>query len=120
MNSRVIDNTIDAVYSVKYLDVNGDGVKELLVNNHESDSKKAAVFLYKVPTDIFAGQYDKKTIASGFKNAFSITFSNMCPGFPYAIYPDSSKRGAAHILIAGDGDHSAHLLRPTGNADNMY
>lgn len=36
----------------------------------------------------------------------------MSPGFPYVVYP---KKGAqAHILIAGDGDQSVHLLRPDG------
>ncbi len=46
---------------------------------------------------------------------------NMCPGFPYPIYPDLARQGGmAHILIAGDGDHSAHLLRPTGDPEEMY
>jgi len=72
------------------LDVNGDGVKELLVNNHETDNSKAGVFLYSVPKDLFNGDYVKTTIASGFKNAFSLTVPNMCPGFPYAVYPNTS------------------------------
>jgi hypothetical protein len=49
MMSRVIDDTIDQVYSVKYLDIDGDGKYELLVNNHETDNSKAAIFLYDVP-----------------------------------------------------------------------
>lgn len=36
----------------------------------------------------------------------------MCPGFPYVVKP--SKSSPAHILVAGDGDYSAHLLRPDG------
>lgn len=89
---------------------------QLLVNNHEKDNSKAAVFLYDVPSDLFnskvTNDYAKKTIASGFKNAFSLLIPNMSPGFPYVVYP---KKGAqAHILIAGDGDYSVHLLRPDG------
>ena len=49
MMSRVIDDTIDQVYSVKYLDIDGDGKYELLVNNHETDNSKAAIFLNDVP-----------------------------------------------------------------------
>lgn len=64
-----------------------------------------------MPTDIFNGTYNRTTIASGFKNEFSLTVPNMCPGFPYAIKPDS-KEGPYHILVAGDGDYSAHLIRP--------
>ena len=43
----------------------------------------------------------------------------MCPGFPYALYPKTSEegKGAPHILVAGDGDYSAHLLRPDGNGN---
>ena len=49
MMSRVIDDSIDQVYSVKYMDIDNDGKYELLVNNHETDNSKAAIFLYDVP-----------------------------------------------------------------------
>lgn len=85
---------------------------KLLVNNHETDNSKAAIFLYEVPSDLFKGQYPRKVIASGFVNAFSVFIPNMCPGF---LYPVTPKTGAkTHILVAGDGDYSAHLLRPDG------
>lgn len=93
--------------------MNGDGKKELVVNNHEQDNSKAAIFLYQVPNDLFKGDFVRTVIASGFKNAFSVFIPNMCPGFPYVVYP---KKGLpAHILVAGDGDHSAHLMRPNGD-----
>lgn len=109
-NSRVIDGTLGSAYSVKYLDINGDGKFELLVNNHESDNSKAAVFLYEVPADLFAGTFTQTKIASGFKNAFSLLVPNMAPGFPYPLKPHPSL--PAHVLIAGDGDQSVHLLSP--------
>jgi len=121
LNQKLIDGTIDQVYSVQLVDINNDGNKELLVNNHETDSSKAGVFLFSIPSDLFNGDYTRKTIATGFKNAWSLTVPNMCPGFPYQVYPDSNKRsGMSHILIAGDGDHSAHLLRPTGDPEDMF
>lgn len=55
INRRLIDDSIDQVYSVKYLDLNGDGAMELLVNNHEQDNSKAGVFSYSVPSDLFNG-----------------------------------------------------------------
>jgi hypothetical protein len=89
------------------------------VNNHESNNDKAGIFLYDVPSDLFSGSYTKKQIASGFKNAFSWTMSNMCPGFPYAIYPRTADNGNGypHILVAGDGDYSAHLMTPDGSGN---
>ena len=121
LNVRLIDDRIDSAYSVKYVDIDHDGKEELLVNNHENDNSKAAVFLYDVPEDLHEGQFVKSVIASGFKNIWTVTGTNMCPGFPYPVYPDPSHQsGYAHILIAGDGDHSAHLLRPTGDPENIY
>lgn len=41
----------------------------------------------------------------------------MSPGFAYAVHPNGYKKGErAHIFVAGDGDHSAHALYPTGDA----
>lgn len=39
----------------------------------------------------------------------------MSPGFPYEFYPEVSRqyRDPAHILVAGDGDHTAHIMTPT-------
>lgn len=110
--SRIIDSTIDQAYSVRYLDINDDGNFELLVNNHETNNTKAGIFLYNVPQDLFHGEFTRKQIASGFTNAFSYLIPNMCPGFPYAVYPGPGH--AKHILVAGDGDYSAHLMRPDG------
>lgn len=115
VNSRVIDATIDQASSVRYVDLNGDGNYQLLVNNHEFVDEKAGIFLYDVPTDIFTGNFNKRQIASGFKNAPYYLIQNMCPGWPYVIYP--SKTSPAHIIVAGDGDYSAHLMRPDGNGN---
>jgi hypothetical protein len=115
LNSKIIDSTLDQAYSVKYVDINGDGKHQLLVNNHESDNTKAAIFLYDVPSDLFNANYTKRVIANGFKNAFSLFIPNMCPGFPYVVYP--TKGSKAHILVAGDGDYSAHLMRPDGTGN---
>lgn len=111
----MIDSTIDQAYSVKYLDINGDGKHELLVNNHESDDTKTAIFLFDVPEDLFNGQFNRRLIASNFKNAFSLIIKNMAPGFPAAVKPTPDAQ--THILVAGDGDYSAHLLRPDGQGN---
>jgi len=41
----------------------------------------------------------------------------MAPGFPYVIWPQTSTEGSerAHIMIAGDGDHSVSVANPTGD-----
>ena len=121
VGSRTIDDsTILDAYSVALVDLNGDGKKELLVNNHEKDDATNGVFAYTVPDDLMTGDFTKYTLASGFKNAWSLTVPNMAPGFPYAVWPQGYQSGErAHILVAGDGDHRAHVLVPTGDASKF-
>lgn len=118
VQSSIIDDTsILAAYSVQVVDLNSDGQKELLVNNHEKSDKTNGIWAYKMPSDIMTGTYEKYTVASGFHNAFSLTVPNMAPGFPYAIWPETSRQGRerAHVAVAGDGDHTAHLFMPSGD-----
>lgn len=117
VDKRVIDTEILSAYSVTYADLNGDGVKELMVNNHETDNSTNGIWAYTFPKDWMNGEFTKNTIATGFKNKFSLTVPNMSPGFPYPFYPltfDEHRYDIpAHILVAGDGDYTAHILTPT-------
>jgi len=65
--------------------------------------------------------WTRHTVASDFHNAFSLTVPNMSPGFAYAMYPHSAHASdeRMHILVAGDGDHAAHVLYPTGDASSF-
>ena len=118
VGSKVIDDgAILSAYSVTYADINGDGVKELIVNNHEKDNKTNGIWAYTMPTDWMSGTYVKTTLSSNFQNKFSMLIPNMAPGFPYPFYPQVSTTGKvpAHIVVAGDGDHTAWLMTPTDN-----
>ena len=116
---KIDDSTVLSAYQVALVDMNGDGKRQLLVNNHETDNTKAAVFVYTVPDDIMTGDFEKFTIANDFKNAWSLFIPNMAPGFPYAVYPDGDTSKPAHVLIAGDGDHSMHCMVPSGDRDKF-
>ena len=71
-----------------------------------------------MPNDPMNDDWTRQTIASNFHNAFSLTVPNMSPGFGYPVWPHGKKKGErAHILVAGDGDHSAHCLYPSGEAE---
>lgn len=121
VESRIIDDTTLHAYSVQLVDLNGDGKKELMMNNHEKDNKTNGIWAYTVPEDIMTGTFEKYPITTGFKNAFSLTVPNMAPGFPYPVWPNSATRGKerAHIMIAGDGDHSVSIAYPTGDASKF-
>ena len=116
VDSRIIeDGTILSAYSVTYADINGNGDMELMVNNHEKSDKTNGIWAYTFPSKWMTGDFEKHTLATGFKNAFSITVPNMAPGFPYPFYPEvnHSKHTPPHIVVAGDGDHTAHIMTLT-------
>ena len=101
------------------VDLNSDGNRQLLVNNHETDDATDGIWAYSFPKDPMNDNWTRHTIASDFHNAFSITVPNMSPGFAYAVYPNGyHKNERAHIFVAGDGDHAAHVLYPSG--DDQY
>jgi len=116
---RVIDDSaILSAYSVALEDINNDGKKELIVNNHEKDSSTNGIWAYTVPIgNMMEGDFEKFTIASGFKNAFNLLVPGMSPGFPYAVWPEISRKGidVAHVMVAGDGDYSFHDFYSTGD-----
>jgi hypothetical protein len=93
-----------------------------MVNNHEKDNKTNGIWAYSFPSDWMTGVFTKHTLATGFQNKFSLTVPNMAPGFPYAFYPQVSTEGraAAHIVVAGDGDHTAHIMTPTDASSFTY
>jgi hypothetical protein len=123
VESRIIDDgEILNAYSVALVDLNSDGKRQLLVNNHEKDKKTNGIWAYELPQDLMKGDYTKYPVATGFKNKFSLTVPNMAPGFPYAVWPEASTQGddPAHILVAGDGTYSVHLLTNNGDETNPY
>lgn len=47
VDSRLIDDTILSAYSVTFADLNGDGVRDLMVNNHEKDESTNGIWAYE-------------------------------------------------------------------------
>ena len=60
---------------MSYVDINNDGVKELLVNNHEKSNTDNGIWAYHFPSDWMTGTFTRSTIASGFKNKFIAAYT---------------------------------------------
>lgn len=118
---RVIDDSIGFVYAAQVVELNGDGKKQLLVNNHEKKDEDTGIWIYDFPEDFdfIHGEFKKTKIAGDFKNASSFFIKNMSPGFPYVVWPKVEEKGEkmANIVVAGDGDYTAHLMSPRGKGD---
>ena len=123
VDHRIIDDkTILSAYSVTYTDLNADGVKELMVNNHQHDNPTNGIWAYTFPSNWMTGDFQKHTLATNFKNAFSLTVPGMAPGFPYPFYPEvnHTKSTPPHIVVAGDGDYTAHIMTLTNAKTFSY
>jgi len=122
IDSRIIDDDhFGSAYSVKMVDLNGDGKKQLLAHNWQRKKKDTRIYAYTVPDDIMTGEFEKFTLAKDFEPVWNLWGSNRSPSFPYPIYPDGyepNKR--AHILVAGSGDYKASLLIPTGDDPSKF
>ena len=115
-SKTIDDENILSAYNVSMVDLNGDGSRQLMVNNHETKDSLNGVWAYEFPKDLMNDDWERHEIASNFHNAFSLTVPNMSPGFAYAVWPQGYKKHErAHIFIAGDGDHAAHALYPSGD-----
>jgi len=117
IDSRVIDDDdFGSAYSIKMVELNGDGKKQLLAHNWQRSEDDTRVYAYTVPDDLMEGEFEKFTVAKNFDPVWNLWGSNRSPSFPYPIYPDGYENNKrAHIVVAGSGDYSASLLIPTGD-----
>ena len=76
--SRVIDDTLGAVFDLEIVDLNRDGQPELLATYHEGGGK-GAVFTYEIPAD--PSQLSNRAAIPGF------SFPGMAPTRPICLSP---------------------------------
>ncbi|KAF7539588.1 hypothetical protein G7054_g2019 [Neopestalotiopsis clavispora] len=108
-----IDATVGAAFDAQYVDVNGDGVKDLLVSNHQGDGT-GGVYAYEVPADVTQVKgYTRHTLASGFP-VTQRGLQQAAPGSPRAFFPtpESEEAGVPYIVLAGDAAQRAYVLIP--------
>ncbi|KAI0174838.1 hypothetical protein BJ166DRAFT_606773 [Pestalotiopsis sp. NC0098] len=108
-----IDSTVGAAFDAQYVDVNGDGKKDLLVSNHQGDGT-GGVYAYEVPDDVTAAKsYVRHTLAAGFP-VTQRGLQQAAPGSPRAFFPTpaSVDAGVPYIVLAGDAAQRAYVLIP--------
>lgn len=115
-SSRVIDSEVGKAFAVDVTDVDGDGVDDLLVTNHQDDRKdaiKAGVYAYEIPSDLESGTFKKHILAQNISDMKDWFPGSGSPGFAHAFYPKTGMSGFKHVLVAGDGTFDVWYLTPT-------
>ncbi|KAJ3217948.1 hypothetical protein HDU67_006976 [Dinochytrium kinnereticum] len=112
---NVIDANVGHAFDVEYVDVNGDGKKDLLVTNHQevNETPAGAVYAYEVPDDISlpASAWTKHTLLDNIP-VLRPGDNQASPGSPLAFHPKTGDKGKPWIVVSGDGSQMAHLLAP--------
>ena len=77
--SRVLDDNFGPGFSAEWVDVNGDGHKEILATNHASDGNgKVYAFTYDPNESLATAEVTTHVLASGFKCRGSATKGGKC------------------------------------------
>ena len=120
----VIDTDPDkaAFFSVSWVDLNGDGRKDLLATTNEKNGH-GGVYAYEQPGDWKAGNWTKHTLAKGYKPTLPFLPGRGSPGTATAFFvreSDARKEGArpAVVVSADDGGFVDLLLPDTVSGAN--
>ncbi|XP_067667929.1 uncharacterized protein [Haliotis asinina] len=110
IKSRVIDNTFGEVFDVQAVDLNGDGGLDLLVSGYGAQS--ANLYSFEIPNDFRTEKFTRHTLAAGFSPRQK-GVGHGAPGSAQTVYPTSSTKGKPLVLLSGDDDGRAYLLKPS-------
>ena len=107
----IIDEGLGKAFDVEIVDLNKDGIVDLLVSNHQNDTK-AGIFAYEGTGNF--NNWKKHTLVSGIVSRQGGPGAGS-PGSAFAFYPTSEfELGLPWIVAGGDASQHLHILRPTG------
>jgi len=111
------DGGMGKPFAVMVEDVDGDGVDELLVTNHQGpdDEILPAVFCYEVNWNDLTGparSYKRHTLTYGPSENKVNNPGVGAPGFAHSFYPAAGMSGPKYIFAAGDGAFDVWILIP--------
>lgn len=101
-------------FGLQYVDVNGDGRRDLLVSNNQPDGTGSVIVL-EVPKDIRSQAFPMHTLITGFKPT-GFGPGKGGPGAVQAFRPKDNGVGPMNILVGGDDNGTVVMLSPDGPA----
>lgn len=124
VSTVVIDRSDGPFFNVQWVDLNGDGKKEILATTNEANGK-GAVYAYEQPANWRTDPWKKHVLATGYKPKNPFLPGQGAPGsalaFDLFIGPHGkSAASTPYILVSGDDMGIVDLLAPRGDAPYAY
>lgn len=110
--TRVAKTDLGFLFNMTLVDMQGNGRKDIVLTNHETDPLKAGVYAVEIPVDFKTGEYVTHTLANNFPTL------NEGPGqaSPGGAVPIPMKKGKDMWAISGDGNQKAYIMCNRGGA----
>lgn len=121
IRSKVIDDSVGALFDVKVGDYNGDGTLEAIVTNHQGKDANPPSMLcaYEIPKD-FQTQPWKRTVLDDTFVVRKKGINQAAPGDPVPFYPHGKPQPGMKpwIAVSGDGSEYAYIYAPDRPKDS--
>jgi len=117
VNEYVVDNVDDTpFFSVQYVDINGDGKKDLLTTTN-TGSGDGAVYAYELVGDFRDGPsaWVRHVLATGYKPLKKFPPGQGSPGTAYSFPRTPTSGKFVPILVSADDGGWFDVLNPTGD-----
>eukprot|EP01100_Stratorugosa_tubuloviscum_P002122 TRINITY_DN1484_c1_g4_i1.p1 TRINITY_DN1484_c1_g4~~TRINITY_DN1484_c1_g4_i1.p1 ORF type:complete len:421 (-),score=212.76 TRINITY_DN1484_c1_g4_i1:107-1369(-) len=114
IRSKVIDDTIGALFDLELTDLNKDGFFDLLVTNHESSAQNSSVFGFEIPigSQWKTSNWPKHLIANGFVTRQPGS-NQASPGAAHSFYQKTDQNSDKPLIVlGGDGSQEAYIICP--------
>ncbi|CAG0886498.1 unnamed protein product [Cyprideis torosa] len=116
---RVAVDAPGQVFDIYLDDFNRDGKLDLLATVY--DGEEGWVYVYDIDENWMEGNWNRRTIASGFVPNFIFGGQSMSPGSPKPFYPskeyeesltEDGRQRKPYISLSGDDDGKLYILTP--------
>jgi len=115
----VIDQPKGPFFCSELVDLNNDGIKELLVSSNRADGK-GAILVYEVPANYKAGNWPSRTLATGWVPYNKWMPGKGSPGLSQTFYPTRDESKKPWIGVSTDDAGDFLILTPTSEAPDNW
>ena len=115
VQNRTLDDELGNAFAAEFLDVNGDGLLDILATNHLTENGGVFAYTWDNSESLRTAKVTKHTLASGINN---VQDNGMAPGHSNIVYPSASDLDSKpYILVDGDGAENYIMLTPKDETD---